>query len=366
LNRSIQTLLVASPIPDLPDSIEIRSGRFDIARRTIGAAPDLILPYDPFMCFQETILADEQSRSLAKGYKDLTDRLISKNGKDVLTLLNLAVGLREAGEMELAELKYQEILDMHPDSGDAWFEYGRFARISRDLDKAAEAFARSASFARTKSKAYSELILTKLQMGRFDQVKIIFNSMLSEVDSPIEFLRLAEVFADRGNFDEASEAIARSASIDDEYDLDNIWVTAQIMAGRKEYAAAFAKFDKWREAYPTMLAAVFNAGAMAAFAGKVEAKGLLQKSIELFEATDKHGNARDNANVYSSIAFAYEYLGEASKAINSLRQSLIFAEKAEKRTIFLFPEYKYVAHERFATAIANRLREIMERPISVQ
>jgi cellulose biosynthesis protein BcsQ/Tfp pilus assembly protein PilF len=368
LNRLIQTLLVASPIPDIPESLELRARRFDLARRSIGSAPDLILPYDPFMCFQETILSDQQSRALSKGYRELTDRLISKNGKDVITLLSLAVNLREAGEMELAELKYREILDMYPKSGEAWFEFGRFARISRNVPAAVDAFRRATESITTRSKAYAELILTELQAEDSAGAKADLRPLLEFSADLAELARVAEAFCDRGDFVEALEVVDKAVSLQasGEANISVFWMRAQAFAGLKMYEQSFVEYNNLRNMFPSALSAVFNAGAMAAFANRDEASELLKRSVELFEASDKRGNPRDTANVFSAIAFAYEFLGNKSEAVICLRKALDAADKVERRTIFLFPAYQDVVVPEFIQTIQKWLSRLVTEPQLLQ
>ncbi len=358
LNRTIQTLLVASPIPDLPDSIEILSDRFNIARQTIGSVQDLVLQYDPFMCFQESIIADEQSRALSRGYRQLTEMVIAKNLKDVSTLLRIAAELRDNGEMDLAELKYQDTLDTYPHSGAAWFDYGQFFRMSRGFDKAIEAFGKAVQYSASKSRPYSELILTLLQANELGQAHVAFHEMLGINGGSQEFLRLATTFADRGMFAEALLAADRAVSLDDDSDWEAMWIRAQSLAGLKQYDEAFLEFDRCRKSMPTMLSPVFNTGAMAALAGRKEARPLLQKAVELHEGvSDTQGNARDSANVYSAISFAYEYLDDRHKAIEALTDSLEFARKVRGQ-IFMFPEFRYVPQNEFVMAISERLGKL--------
>jgi len=360
LNRSIQAVFVASPIPDIPESLELRSSRFELARRSIGVAPDLILPYDPFMCFQETILPDQQSRALSKGYRELTDRLISKNGKDVITLLSIAANLRESGEMELAELKHREILDMYPNSGEAWFEYGRFARISRNQQTAVDAFTRATESISMRSKAFAELILTKLQADNLTGAKADLVPLLASPKNTGVLIRVADAFCDRGDFSESLEILSKALSLDSSDDnIVTIGMRAQAYAGLKRYNDAFIEYDKLRNMLPSALTSVFNSGAMAAFANREEARDLLRKSIELFEASDMRGNPRENANIFSAIAFAYEYFGNKAEAVNCLRRALLAAEKVERLTIFLFPDYKYVVMSEFTQAIQHRINALL-------
>ena len=108
LNRKISTLIVASPVPDMPEWVEVRSKRFEYARKTIGSTVDLVVPYDPFLAFQESIVElrdeeDEQEKTyLGKAYDSLTEKVIFENSGDVLTLLKEAKALRDEGSFELA------------------------------------------------------------------------------------------------------------------------------------------------------------------------------------------------------------------------------------------------------------------------
>ena len=53
LGKAIKTLQVASPIPDVPDYVGIRRERLENAKNTIGAEVDLIIPFDPFVSFED-------------------------------------------------------------------------------------------------------------------------------------------------------------------------------------------------------------------------------------------------------------------------------------------------------------------------
>ena len=167
LNRPISTRLVASPIPELPDYVGIRKERLESARKVIGAPADLMIPYDPFFSFQETIIADQESPSnLGKSYDSLVDRVIASNESDVLNMLQQAKQLRENGNSELAELKFQEIIESKPESFEGWLAFGTFARIRgrfadsvKYLEKATALNVRSAT-------ALAQLALAYLSMKK--------------------------------------------------------------------------------------------------------------------------------------------------------------------------------------------------------
>ena len=131
LNRQIKTLLVASPIPEVPGYSEIRERRLEYAKQVIEAGKiDLILPYDPFVAFEETVLGTgQQSPSLAKSYDNLNKIIRRENDADVLTMLENARDLAEKGDVEEADLKYRETVERHPTEARAFIDYARFLRI---------------------------------------------------------------------------------------------------------------------------------------------------------------------------------------------------------------------------------------------
>jgi len=139
VNRAIATLLVASPIPELPDALTVRKERLESVTRIVGTSPSLILPYDPFVAFVETILSKgETTGPLSKAYDSLADRIVSANPADVITLLQQARQHVEAGNAELAELKFQEIVESKPKSYEAWLELGLFTKMRGKVQESME------------------------------------------------------------------------------------------------------------------------------------------------------------------------------------------------------------------------------------
>ena len=114
LDRSIQTLLVASPVPDGPEFVSIKGERLQRAKDLIGAEPDVTLPFSAFVAFKETIVPSEMGEFLDQAYESLCDRIVSYNKADVSTLLREARKSAEAGDAEQAEALYKQILEVKP------------------------------------------------------------------------------------------------------------------------------------------------------------------------------------------------------------------------------------------------------------
>lgn len=284
LSRAIQTLLVASPIPDLPESLKIRSNRFENAEAKIGAEPNLVLPYDPFLCFQESIVDELQSRALSTKYQALTNLIIARNEKDVTNLLERARATRENGQIDQANIEYQEIVQLYPDSGEVWFDYGVHLRIVRQLKKAADCFRKAAKHRETHEIALAELSTTLLQLRQVSEAERVFDSLIDISDDSNVLLMVAEAFADEGHFESAAKALKRAIGLDPE-ERQSLSLLGQVFAGMKSYDEAFSVFMRLHRITPTSLSAVFNAGAMAFFTNRREATGLLKRAIELFEAS---------------------------------------------------------------------------------
>ena len=69
----------------MPDYFKVRRERISYAQQAIGAEKiDLVLPFDPFVAFEETVLpSGEQSTYLAKSYDRLAEMIRKENKDDV-------------------------------------------------------------------------------------------------------------------------------------------------------------------------------------------------------------------------------------------------------------------------------------------
>lgn len=354
LNRTIRTLLVASPIPEIPEFLQMRSSRFSQARKVIGSIPEVIIPYDPFVSLQETIVNEQQSKLLSKAYDDLTQKIIGQNEGDVLNLLSAAKEMLDAGEMQLADLKYQDLLAVHPKSSEAWLQYGRFARLNRDYPAAVSALKKSVELNNTDDTAKGELVLTQLQMGEIEEARQGYLALTEASDDVAMLNRISRVIADRG---EASLALQGMTQVISRHpSAEMLWNKAEALTVLGEFGSASGLYKELSKAAPTALGAHFNAGYTAWKAHNPEWKIFFQKAILLFEASDYElRDGADAANVYGAIAFAYEVLGRKDEARACLLQAKQIASEGVRGSIFSFPEYKRLSAKRFIEGIEHRL-----------
>jgi tetratricopeptide (TPR) repeat protein len=359
INRSIQTLLVASPIPDIPESMEIRSNRFDQARQQIGRVPDLVIPYDPFVCFRETIISEKEPRALAKAYGELTDRVVSMNDKDVTTLLKKAISFRDSGEFQLANVQYKEITETYPSLPQVWFEYGNFCRIAREPLRAKDYYRKAADLSTAsvwRDRALGELALTELKLGERGNAKQSYLRLVESAGDARQLTRISEAFADQG---EAKLALIGLSRVIERFnDLSALFAQGQALASLKKYSEAYEAY-RMNLKDDSSLSAIFNAGYAAVMAGQIsEGSPLLSRAIEMFESSKAPRNSAERANVLSAISFAYEHVGNKDKAIDLLQNCVRDAEGIDGR-IFLFPEYRFGTKVDYVKGITTRLKLLM-------
>jgi tetratricopeptide (TPR) repeat protein len=359
LNRPIKTLLVASPIPDVPESVEIRRERFENARKCIGGAPDLILPFDPFMAFQETIASGSQSQALMQGYNELTDMIIGSNPSDTRTLLREAKRLTEIGNAELAELKYREVLETHPDSWEALLNFGIFQRTRGRTEEAAQCFKKALELAPNNGRAISQMSATALELGRIEEAREYADRLIRSERDADELVQLGKLFQRRGVPDTAFTVFKRAASISP--DQNTLFYLGEGAMALKLYDEAFNAYRRSMDEQPSYLAAVYNTAYAAQQLGRSDAAELFQRSVELFEhqQTSK-GMSEYDANALFAMALAYLALHRPDKALRLLQNARRLAVGSDAARFFSPSEYTYIPKDQFVSEIDLQVKQIDE------
>jgi len=359
LNRPIKTLLVASPIPDVPESIEVRRERFENARKCVGPAPDLILPFDPFMAFQETIAVTSQSHALTKGYDELTSLVVNSNTADVSTLLKEARRLTGIGNTELAELKYREVVEARPDSWEAWTDFGIFQRTRGRFEDAASHFKRALELAPNSVQTLTQMSSTALQLDRVEEATEYAKKVIDSGKDADELAQLGELFQHRGLPEVAYGAYKKAAELVPGVESFFSWGEAAMAL--KLFEEAFAAYGRAMEEAPSMLAAVYNTAYAAERLGRPEAKTLFTKAVELFEHRQGSSGTKSDPNAFAAMACAYEALDRPDHALRLLRNSRRLAASSDKPTFFSPSAYTYVLKRTFIREIDAKIAEIETR-----
>ena len=362
VGRDIETILVATPIPDAPDSIDLLKRRLDYVRKTVHAEPKLFLSFDPFMAFEERVLSTKEIPSgLSRGYEALTTQIISANKSDVLTMVQEARNLREQGNLELSELRYQEVVESNPTSSTALVEYGVFLRIRGKPGDALEYFKRADELKPEDTTILSKLATTSLVLKQVDDARRHLRKLLAVSKSWEEICEIAASFASSGCLDECIEAYGRAIEVEEHWfsylGIGNIYMR------KKDPAMALPYYQKGRELQPASLALVYNYAYALHLLGNPAATEYFKRSIELYEQSNLD-SARPSlkANILQAVSHAYIGVGETQKARRSLEESLEIGKRLpQEAKVFSSISYMDVPLKEFVEETMELLEKLPEK-----
>jgi tetratricopeptide (TPR) repeat protein len=363
LNREIATLLVASPVPDMPEWVEARATRFESARLAMGNAADVVLPYDPFLAFRESIV-DGQGQGhavthLGRAYDSLTDKIIAKNVSDVQTLLGRATQLRNEGQHELAESHYRGVVDAKPDSVEAWLEFGKFERLRGKLSPACEYFEKAYALDPTDCEVLAQLASTyayvdKVRCGRYYQefLKLDENAQrIFWVSTALRNVGLANL---------ALEGFLRSTILNDK-DVSSFIHLGEMHMQLHHYRQAADAYRRGLELDPNSMICAYNLGAALHRLEDHRASEYYAKAIEVFEQTKRPMNDKSAiANQNEAMSHAYLAVGKVERAVQLLEDALTVAKELAGGRIFSSLKYEYISQEKFVSEVLTLL-EIAKR-----
>lgn len=362
IGRDIQTILVATPIPDTPDSIELLKRRLDCVRKTVHAEPRLFLSFDPFMAFEERILSTKGIPSgLSRGYEALTMQIISANKNDVLTMLEVARNLREQGNLELSQLRYQELVESNPTNATALIEYGVFLRIRGKPEEALAYFKRAHELKPDDTTILSKLSITSLVVKEVDNARGYLREFLAASTRLEEITEIAESFESFGCLDEAVEAYKRAIEVQEHWDsylgIGNIYMR------KGDPAMALPYYEKGHNLQPASLQLVYNYAYALHLLGDPMAKEYFKRSIELSEQRSLDSSRPSIiANFYQAISHAYAGVGEIKKARQSVEESLEIAKRLpQEQKVFSSISYMEVPLKEFVKETMELLKKLPEK-----
>jgi len=365
LNREIATLLVASPVPDMPEWVTARTDRFESARVAMGSAPDVVLPYDPFLAFRESIV-DGQGQAqvvtqLGKAYDSLTDRVIAGNSSDVLTLLRGATQLRNDGQHELAALHYKAVVDAKPESVEAWLEFGKFERLRGKLQVACECFEKAHSLDPTDCESLAQLASTYAYVNK-ERCTRYYQELLQLDEDPKRISVASSALRNVGLASLALEGFLKSTGLNEEKDLSSLIDLGQTYMQLQHYRQAADAYRKGLKIDPNSMVCAYNLGAALQRVDDPKAKEYYAKAIDVFEQTKKPEiNKYALVNVYEAMSHAYLAVGKVEKSVLLLEDALTLAKDLTKGRIFSSLKYEYIPQEKFISEAMMLLQNARRR-----
>ena len=364
INRNIATLLVASPVPDMPQWVQARTERFEYARKTMGSAADVVLPYDPFLAFKESIVngseTNQASTYLGKAYDGLVERIISANPADVLTLLKSALELKDQGNHELAELRYREVVEARPESVEAWLEFGKFEKLQRKFREACDLFEKAYSLAPDDCEILMQLATTYIYFNK-EKCTEYFGQLLKLDQNPERVMRVSITLRDLGLIEPALEGILRATTLNPKN--KSSWVEmGQTYMRLKHYREAAEAYKRGLDLSPNDLVTVYNLGAALSRVGDPRATEYFAKAVDLWEHADHSKTHKIGlANHYEAMSHAYLALGKTETAIKLLETALALCREFEKGSIFSSISYAPLPHEKFEVEVMKLLERARSR-----
>jgi tetratricopeptide (TPR) repeat protein len=372
LNRNIQTLLAASPVPDVPVQVSLLKDRLEYAKVMIGDGPKVVIPFDTFMAFEERVIAreDEGSR-LGKAYDRLADEIIRANQGDVLTLVREARELREQGNIGLAAIKYQEMVEAKPNDLEALVEYGLFMKMQNNTQEATKTFLKAHELRPGDQRVLYNLATSYLASGQLAESKKFLRTFLNANPKALEVHSIGKVFEKAGLIEEAMEAYETGNRISEvePHDTGNpafMTATFELEIGnlfmREEHPEkAVLHFERGAELQSSLgLPCVYNCGYAFHLLNDPRAEEYFGRSVELFEGRDTQQlTPISAANHFQAISHAYVALGSADKAREALLRALELAKSLSMRSaIFSSIQYKEVKRDDFVKETIELLEKL--------
>jgi tetratricopeptide (TPR) repeat protein len=362
LGKMIKTLQVASPIPDVPDFVGVRRERLENAREKIGAEVDVILPFDAFVAFEETILNGGTSKTyLSESYEKLSSAIVKANPLDILTMVEEAKRFMEQGNLEAAENKFQELIDTNPESYQASLEYGRFLRTRGKDKEALEYFERARHLNPADPELLGQLVRLYLSLDRHEEaLRHLDEFLVSSKDSEsMESIATAMELGDEPGA--AIKVYDRMLQLWDEPDSPMNLANLYMQVGKPELAIPLYKRVMVKE--ETSLPAVYNYAYALSLLRDPSAAEHFKRAVVLFERNDiRRQSPAQAANWYQAVSNAYAGLADFDRAQNALNEALESAKKlSPNRLVFSSVLYKQIPAKQFIEETLHLLKRIEEK-----
>ena len=367
INREIGTLLVASPVPDMPEWVEERSARFDFARKTMGSPADVVIPYDPFLAFGECIVDvknhGQVKSHLAAGYDLLAEKIITSNRSDIITLLNRAKELVKEGQHDVAESHFRGVVDTIPHSFEAWLEFGRFERLRGRLKRACEYYEKAYSLMPTDGEVLAQLTTT---YGYVDHEisRRYFNELLNTDHDAGRIYRVSSALQNSGLVSMAVEGFTKVVQLLPNNSAAYIDL-GQAQMHLQRYREAIEAYSRALAFEPNSLPCTFNIGLAYQRLNDTRAIEYFRKAIDIFEQTGRPAEKVQLANAYEAMSRAYFAVGKNDRGLQLLDEAVAIAKDLPNARIFSSTRYEYIPQMKFMSEVTTRLLEARRKLASL-
>lgn len=351
LNKEIQTLLVASPIPDVPGYSDLKERRLKYAQETIEVEKiDMTIPFDPLVTFEETVLnARESSSPLEKSYGRLSETIRKANASDVLTMLEHANELVKKGDVEDAELEFQKAIEFHPNEPRALVDYAQFLLIRRDR-KAIKYLQKALELRPEDAELIGRLIRANLSLGKSAVAASHVKDLLASARNSEQLSDVGSLFEGRGMIEPALELYGRAMELAKHpnkelqlrLDLGNVYMAS------KKPKLALEQYESALKEDPSNLAINYNYAYALSVLRDSRSQDYFERAISIYERQPRDFFSVGAPNVSQAMSNAYAACGKKKKAIELLNNAILGAQKSgPNRRHFSSIQYKYITRQEF-------------------
>ena len=352
LNRRIQTMLVASPIPELAAYSAIKETRLRAAKEQVGAEIEASIPFDPSIAFEEAVILRDKTSALGQVYDALAERIIRLNQFDFFNAENEAKTFQRRGDIDGADAKFQEIVEAFPLNPDAWQSYARFLRSTGRILIAIEAYQKALQLG-GRTSVLSGLASAYLVAENRSAALEYFSRYLAATTNSAGLSRLSAVFASHGETDLAVAGYERalqlapeeSQTADIHLNLGNLYLSKH----EPEKALPYIKLHL--DADPSAMPPNFNYGfALFLLGRREEANAFFVKTVALFEKFEASKLApATRANVLQAMGQCYCFLGRAEDARELFKKAMALADSLPRSRIYSSVRYREIPSVEFKT-----------------
>lgn len=330
--RDIKTILVASPVPDVPAKDSLLESRVIRAREAFGGQKiDLRIRYTTTLALNESILALENpDAGIVEDYKKIADRITALNPLDFEERLN---AVREAliqGKTEFGISETAELSSLFPGNYNVQLDCARIFRLVGNVNEALKSAERARKIRPDGLAALIEMVHALMALQKTADAKALLLAIPEKSEgrgNDQAVLEMAEIHA-RLNLNERAQRWYRAAVAKAGIAQPAAFEYSSFLIRQKKYTAAIEVLTEILKVHPALIPAIFNLGIAEWRMGRRQkALERFREVTARFESVDLGHAPQMHANFHQAMSYAYDALGKREQAIECLRTARIWAEK---------------------------------------